>query len=349
MDEHAVNVDEPEGSITGSAPGSRAWINRTVLITGCSGFIGGVASATLVAAGAAVVGLIRNPAKDSFLTRTGLDRHERMILLAGDLRDQDYVRDAIASHRVDTVLHLAGEAILSKSDGRDTYVLNTAMTDNLLQAIAGHRPDAVFVLASTDMVYGPGSRRPFEETMHPRPHNPYAQSKLESEMLVARYVEQGDTVAGIVRLSNVYGGGDMNFSRLIPSTVCRLLAGETPTLRSDGQSIRDFIHVDDVVSGLMDFSATLSAGKMNGEVCNLAAGRSVRVVDVVAQLLDAAACPERIPEFGPPDARADAERHTSIDKASRLLHWAPRISLQQGLARTLDWYKKAGFKSTGKG
>ena len=347
MSEYAALEGGSEVFTTGSTRGLRVWSNRTVLVTGCSGFIGGVVSAALIAAGATVVGLVRNPAKDCYLTLTGLDRHERMLMITGDLLDQEYVHNAIANHSVDAVLHLAGEAILGKDDDADVYVLNTVATGNLLRAIANIRPNAVFVLASTDMVYGPGSRQPFEEAMLPQPHNSYAQSKYEAEMLVARYVEQGDIIAGIIRLSNVYGGGDLNFSRLIPGTIRRVLAGETPMLHSDGRSIRDFIHVDDVVRGFLDFSAALKAGNLNGEVINLAAGRSVRVMDVVTQLLDAAACSERVLKLGPPDLCADVQRYTSIENARRQLHWAPQISLKQGLAQTIDWYENTGFKSTG--
>ena len=321
------------------------WSERCVLITGCSGFIGGILAEALLASGATVVGMLRDPAKDCYLTRSEIDKNKRFTSASGDLRDEQYVDDVFSKHPVDAVFHLAGEAILGKDGGSDAYSQNRTVTQNLLLALKAHRQSASFLQASTDMVYGPGSARPFDESMEPQPHNPYAQSKRDSEMLVARHVEHEDLVAGIVRLSNVYGGGDTNLSRLIPGIVCQILAGEAPVLRSDGQSVRDFVHVIDVVHALMTLSNELSRGNQNGEIYNIASGQSVRVLDLVNEMLKAAACEDREPILGVPDSQADAQRHVSINKAHSCLGWEPQISLSRGIAMTINWYENAGFVS----
>lgn len=316
-----------------------------MLLTGCSGFIGGISAESLLRQGARAIGLMREPGKDCYLTRSGLD--QRMSICSGDLGDPQYVQAAVAEHAVDAVLHLAGKAILGRGDSAEAYAINTLATHNLLEALRRHRPHAVFVLASTDMVYGPGSSRPFDERMRPRPHNPYAQSKYESELLAERYAQTHDIAVGIVRLSNVYGRGDMNFSRLVPGAIRTLLTGQRLKLRSDGQSIRDFVHVDDVVRGLLAFADALIAGRLRGDVCNLAAGQSVRVVDLVLWLLQATGRPDLAPELGPPEVGADTERRCSIAKADRHLGWSPLVNLHQGLAWTADWYNNAGFGKQG--
>lgn len=318
------------------------WSSQTVLVTGCSGFIGGNLSGTLLKAGANVVGLSRNPYKDCYLTRVGLHRHERMTLICADLYDLAHVKNSLASIPVDAIFQCAGEAILGNKTGPSGYSINTTSTSNLLLAARESSPGATFLLASSDMVYGPGSSRPFVETMPPGPHNPYGTSKFESEERVAEFVERGDILAGVIRLSNVYGGGDMNLSRLVPGLVCQLLSGGRPKLRSDGQSVRDFLHIDDAVRGFLMFAEALRLEKFNGEVFNIASGSSVRVIDLVNYALTAAAVEDWSPPLGPPDRQADAQRHVSIQKAGEKLKWIPEVTLEHGIKQTFEWYDRNG-------
>lgn len=310
-----------------------------VLVTGISGFVGGIAARDLLAQGAGVIGVMRDPDKACLLNQAGMAQH--VAVHRGDLKSVEDLRAVFASHHIDAVLHLAGEAILGKDQSQGAYNSNAAITLNLLETLQDDAPETALLLASSDMVYGPGSGRPFEEDMPPRPHNPYARSKLESEQLLQRFAEQHPAPVGIVRLSNVYGGGDFNFSRLIPGIASTIASGHQPSMRSDGQSVRDFVHVDDVVRGMLIFLSRLMAGEMRGQICNLAAGRSVRVIEVVIQLLAAAGRQDLYPRLGEPDEGGDRERWVSVQKAERLLGWTPEVDLGEGLAETMDWYQTA--------
>jgi len=315
----------------------------TVLVTGAHGFVASHLVGALLARGDAVRVLDRPDPRLADVggpRRSGLDLlglREEIELAEGDLRDAEAVDSAVAG--CDSVFHLAAQTIVgvARESPAATFEVNVRGAWNVFEACREHEVARV-VFASSDKAYGTSPRLPYLEDFPLRGANPYDASKAAADTIARSYAHAYGVPLAVTRFANVYGGGDLNFSRLIPETVIAVLEGRPPLIRSDGTPERDFLYVDDAVAAYLAIAGALDAGTATGEAFN-AGGEKPHSVREVVNLIAAGAGIE--PEYlgvGTPDGEIDRQ-HVDSTKLRELTGWRPRAELPDGLHRTLEWYR----------
>jgi len=319
---------------------------RSVLVTGAYGLLGSSLCRALSDRGDRVVALARHVRPHSPLA---LDRAP-IASVCGDVCDGSFVAETLGEHAVDTVVHLAaqvlvGEAMLTPVS---TFEVNVRGTWTVLEACRRHGVTRV-VVASTDKVYGAGGQLPFHEGMPLYPRFPYESSKAAADLIARSYWESFGLPVAVTRFANIYGGGDLNPSRLIPEVIAAVLEDRRPVLRSDGRDERDYLHVDDAVSAYLAILAALDATLVDGgsgvgacgEAFNAGTGQAHSVLDIVS-LVGRLSGREVSPEIrGPGTPRGEISRLlVDSSKLQRLTGWSPAVGLEEGLHRTIDWYRR---------
>ncbi len=274
--------------------------------------------------------------------RSGLDLlgiREEVELVEADLRDAEAVAAAVEGS--DSVFHLAAQTIVgvARDSPLETFEVNVQGAWNVFEACRVHAVARV-VFASSDKAYGASPELPYREDFPLCAAYPYDASKAAADTIARSYATAYGLPLAVTRFANVYGGGDLNFSRLIPETVIALLDGRAPVIRSDGSPERDFLHVDDAVSAYLAIAGALDDGAV-GEAFNAGGERPHSVREVVG-LIAAAAGAGVEPDFqgqGNPDGEIDRQFVDSA-KLRELTGWHPRVALEDGLKATLDWYRK---------
>jgi CDP-glucose 4,6-dehydratase len=311
-----------------------------VLFTGAQGFIGSWVAERLLDEGAQVLVLDRPPGEPSRFVLRGL--HERCTAVAADLLDTASLRAAIEEHGVQAVFHLAASAIVGSAatSPLGTYEVNVRGTWNLLEAcrVADESP-ARIVVASTDKAYGVHERLPYREDHALQPRYPYDASKACADIIARSYAHTFGLPVAVTRLGNVFGGGDFNFSRLIPGTIRALLAGERPVIRSSGLMQRDFLYAEDAVTAYLAVAESLDRPELRGRAWNASIGRSTSVLALVTRLVE-------ISGLGlEPDVRGQGTPHGEIERQwldcgaiAADLGWTPEWDMQRGLQATFEWY-----------
>jgi CDP-glucose 4,6-dehydratase len=316
------------------------------LVTGGHGFVGSHLAAALLAAGWGVRVLDRPGPRRTDL---GGPRPSGLELLGvggevelreADLLEAGQVASAVAD--CDAVFHLAAQTIvgIASRSPRDTYEVNVRGSWNVFEACREHAVRTV-VFASSDKAYGTAPELPYREDFPLRGAFPYDASKAAAEVIARGYAVAGGLPLAVTRFANVYGGGDLNFTRLVPEAARALCEGRAPEIRSDGSPRRDFIHVDDAVAAYLAIAAALRSGAAApGEAFNAGGDRPHSVREVVEELARAAGGGVA-PSWGPGVPPGEiADQYLDSTKLRRLTGWAPRVGLPEGLARTLEWYRE---------
>jgi CDP-glucose 4,6-dehydratase len=315
------------------------------LVSGAHGFVGSHLALALLERGDEVRVLDRPAPR---LADVGGERLSGLDLLGfrgevelveADLRDAEAVGEAIAG--VDAVFHLAAQTIvgIARESPLETFEVNVGGAWNVFEACRAHGVERV-VFASSDKAYGSSSELPYREDFPLRGTYPYDASKAAADTIARSYATAYGLPLAVTRFANVYGGGDLNFSRLIPETVVAVLDGRAPAIRSDGSPERDFLHVDDAVSAYLAIAGALEDGAV-GEAFN-AGGEHPHSVREVVGLIAAAAGTGIEPDFrgaGNPDGEIDRQFVDST-KLRELTGWRPEVALGDGVRRTLEWYRE---------
>lgn len=316
-----------------------------VLVSGAHGFVGSHLARALLERGDAVRALDRPAPRIADVggeRRSGLDllgiRGEVEVVEA-DLRDAGAVATAVEG--ADSVFHLAAQTIVgvARRAPLETFEINVQGAWNVFEACRAHEVARV-VFASSDKAYGQSPELPYREDFPLRAAYPYDASKAAADTIARSYANAYGLPLAVTRFANIYGGGDLNFSRLIPETVVALLEGRPPVIRSDGSPERDFLHVDDAVSAYLAIASALGNGAA-GEAFN-AGGERPHSVREVVELIVGAAGGEVKADFqgtGNPDGEIDRQFVDST-KLRELTGWRPQVGLEDGLSRTLDWYRE---------
>lgn len=315
------------------------WRDRPTLVTGATGLVGGWLVARLVEGGADVVCLVRDAVPRSLLVRSGLI--DRVKVVRGDVRDQATLERALGEHEVDTVFHLAAQTIVGIANRNpvSTFEANIQGTWALLEACRRSPLVRQVVAASSDKAYGEQPVLPYDEAMPLQGKHPYDVSKSCSDLIAATYANTYGTPVAITRCGNFYGGGDLNWNRIVPGTIRSALRGQRPVIRSDGTLIRDYFYVEDGAEAYMTLAETMAGDRSHvGEAYNFSDELQVNVLDLVRAIL------RHLRSDLEPDVRNEAtheipHQHLSAAKARRVLDWSPRFGLEQGLARTIAWYR----------
>lgn len=320
----------------GDRPGG-GWAGRTVLITGCSGFLGGWLARALELRGARVLGLVQ-PGK------TVVHEPDKVAFepVVGDVRDIATLAAVFRDHAVSVVFHLAALAVpsLSRGDPLRAFEVNTRGTWNLLEAARGTASMPQVVLVSTDSVYGESKGPPFTETMAMAPEFPYEASKACAEITARCYVATYGMQLAIARFCNVYGPGDTTSSRLIVSAIDAALGGRRMLLHGDGSSMRNYLYVDDAVAALIDLAERLSQPDFAGTVINFCDEMSYSVMDVVGRVFEQTGEAALSPILGTGALAEISIKLASAAKARAVLGWRPAVSLDEGLRRTIAWHRE---------
>jgi len=316
------------------------WAGTRVLFTGAQGFIGSWVAERLLDEGAQVLVLDRPSAELSRYRMRGL--HERCTPVSADLLDMASLRVALDEHAVSAVFHLAATAIVGSAtiSPLNTFEVNVRGTWNLLEACrTADDPPRRIVVASTDKAYGVHEQLPYREDHALQPRYPYDASKACADMIARCYTHTFGLPVAVTRFANVFGGGDVNFSRLIPGTIRALLAGERPVIRSNGLMERDFLYAEDAVSAYLAVAASLDQHELRGRAWNAGIGTAVTVLEVVQRLIAIAGVDVE------PDVRGRGTPHGELARQwldcgaiSERLGWAPAWSLERGLQATYRWY-----------
>jgi len=320
-----------------TAPGF--WRARPTLVTGGTGLLGGWLTRRLVDDGADVVCLVRDWVPQSELVASGSLARVRTV--RGDVRDQALLERILGEYEIDTVFHLAAQTIVGVAQRNpvSTFESNIQGTWSLLEACRRSPRVKSIVVASSDKAYGDQERLPYDEETPLQGKHPYDVSKSCADLIAHSYAVSYGLPVAITRCGNFYGGGDLNWNRLVPGTIRSVLHGERPVIRSDGTLVRDYFYVEDGVGANVRLAEALRARpELAGEGFNFSNEIQVTVLDLVRRILS------HMGSSLEPDVRNEAtheikHQYLSAAKARRLLDWAPSFELDAGLERTVTWYR----------
>ena len=315
------------------------WLDRPVFVTGGSGLVGSWLVQRLVDCGADVVCLVRDWVPQSEMFRTGLG--ERVRIVPGDVRDQKLLERALGEYEVDTVIHLAAQAIVGVANRNpvSTFETNIAGTWSLLEACRRSPRVKSIVVASSDKAYGDHDQLPYQESAPLAGQHPYDVSKSCADLIAHTYAVTYGLPVAITRCGNFYGGGDLNWNRIVPGTVRAVIRGQQPVIRSDGQFVRDYFYVEDGAAAYMLLAQQLMEHpELRGEAFNFSNELQITVLDLVEEILELMNC-EVEPRVMNQATHEIRHQYMSAEKARRMLDWRPMFTLEQGLVRTIQWYK----------
>lgn len=316
------------------------WKDRPTFVTGGTGLVGGWLVRRLVEAGADVTCLVRDWVPRSMLLDEG--DLARVTIVRGDVRDQALLERAIGEYEIDTVIHLAAQTIVGIANRNPVSTLetNVAGTWALLEACRRSPRVRQIVLASSDKAYGDQPDLPYDESTPLQGRHPYDVSKSCSDLIGQMYATSFGLPVTITRCGNFFGGGDLNWNRLVPGTIRSVLRGERPIIRSDGQYIRDYFYVEDGADAYMTLAEALAGDRsLAGSAFNFSNEAQVSVLELVARIL------RLMDSTLEPDVRNEATgeirlQYLSAALARERLGWAPRFTLDEGLTRTIAWYRR---------
>ena len=316
------------------------WAGRRVLVTGATGIVGYWLVKALVDYKAHVVALVRNPNPRSALYYSGLI--DKVEVAAGRLEDFHCLHDTINRYEIEVVFHLGAQTIVQTANRAplQTFEANVRGTYNLLEACRDLDPMvSAIVIASSDKAYGDVETLPYTETMPLNGKHPYDVSKSCTDLISISYHHSYGLPVSVTRCGNIYGGCDLNWSRIVPGTIRAFLDGDRPVIRSDGQALRDYIYVKDVVRAYIAVAEQLSREEVRGEAFNFSTDKPLRVLEVVKAVQDVMACGHIEPDVQNTASREIAEQHLSSSKAHEILNWSAQFDLREGLQETVDWYR----------
>jgi CDP-glucose 4,6-dehydratase len=316
------------------------WRDRPVLVTGATGLVGAWLTRRLVEVGAEVVCLVRDWVPQSELVRS--TTLERVKVAQGDIRDRDALERIIGEYETDTVIHLAAQTIVGIANRNpiSTFETNIQGTWNLLEACRRSPGVRSIVIASSDKAYGDQKILPYSEEAPLQGRHPYDVSKSCADLLALTYAKTYEAPVAITRCGNFYGGGDLNWNRIVPGTIRSALRGERPVIRSDGQYVRDYFYVEDGAAAYMLLAEQLYCRKeLRGQAFNFSNELQVTVLELVYQIL-AAMDSDLEPEVRNEASNEIGRQYLSAERARRALDWSPMFTLEEGLTRTIAWYKE---------
>jgi CDP-glucose 4,6-dehydratase len=318
---------------------SHFWRDRPTFVTGGTGLVGSWLVKQLCEAGADVVCLVRDwiPESELFASKTAT----KVKIVRGDVRDGATLERALGEHEIDTVLHLAAQTTVPVANRNplSTFETNIAGTWALLEATRRTPTVKQFVLASSDKAYGVHAKLPYDEDAPLIGRYPYDVSKSCADLIAQAYAATYGTRVGITRCGNFYGGGDLNWNRIVPGTIRSVLRNQRPIIRSDGKFVRDYFYVEDGAAAYMLLAEKLAADpKLAGQAFNFSNEIEVTVLEIVNRILKA------MGSTLVPDVRNEASAEIPLQsltagKARRMLGWKPMYELDEGMKRTIAWYQ----------
>jgi CDP-glucose 4,6-dehydratase len=315
------------------------WLDRPTYVTGGTGLVGSWLVKRLIEAGADVVCLVRDWVPQSEMVRKGWI--EQVKTVRGDIGDRALQERVLGEYEVDTVIHLAAQTIVTIANRNpvSTFETNIAGTWNLLEACRRSPKVKQVVVASSDKAYGDQPTLPYSESTPLQGQHPYDVSKAAADLIAHTYAKSYDLPVVITRCGNFYGGGDLNWNRIIPGTIRSILRGQRPIIRSDGNYVRDYFYVEDGAAAYMLLAEALAQRlELKGQAFNFSNEVQITVKEIV----------DRILMLMGSDLEADIRnevtneihhQYLSARNAREILHWQPLFTLEEGLQKTIHWYE----------
>ena len=329
----SVEIVKVQGSAT-------YWSGKRVLVTGASGMVGSWLTQWLASSGAYTVAFIADTDPQSELVRSGT--MNKVSVVNGRLENYDDVERAINNHEVDSIFHLGAQPIVGAADRapRHTFESNIQGTWNLLDACRVLSPLVKrIVVASSDKAYGTQPILPYTEDMSMNGDHPYEVSKSCTDLISTTYARTYGTPVTIARCGNIYGGGDLNWNRIVPGTFRSLLRGEQPVLRSDGTFVRDYLHVDDIVSAYLTLGEQTDKPEFAGQGFNFSDESPLTVMQIYKAICEAAGRKDTEPLILNAASSEIKDQYLDSTKAHNVLGWRASVTLEAGLKRSFDWYR----------
>jgi CDP-glucose 4,6-dehydratase len=323
-----------------AAAPTASWHDTRVLVTGATGLVGSWLVQRLLDAGADVVCLVRDAVPRSSLLVSGAI--DRCVVVRGDVTDQALLERTLGEYEVSTVFHLAAQTVVGVANRNpvSTFESNIAGTWSLLEACRRSPLVESIVVASSDKAYGDQPVLPYDEEMPLQGRHPYDVSKSCTDLIAASYAHTYDLPVVITRCGNFFGGGDLNWNRLVPGVIRDVRRGRSPVIRGDGTHIRDYLYVEDGAAAYMLLAARLKIDRqLRGRAYNISADHVMSARAFAERLVEA------MGETFPLDIRGTAsgeirEQRLDSSRARRELGWQPAFDLETAVARTIAWYDR---------
>lgn len=315
------------------------WRDRRVFVTGGTGLVGGWLLERLVALDADVVALVRDWVPGARMVSLGLQ--DKVTVVRGDVRDQALLERVLGEYEIDIVLHLAAQTIVGIANRNpiSTFETNIAGTWALLEAARRSPTVKATVIASSDKAYGSVPDLPYVESTPMRGEHPYDVSKSCADLIAQSYAKTWGLPVAITRCGNFFGGGDLNWNRIIPGTIRSLIRGERPIVRSDGKFVRDYIYVEDAADSYLHLAEALrNDTKLAGEAFNFSTGKPMSVLEIV-EAIRAAMKSDLQPVILNEASNEIREQYLDSSKAHERLKWQAKFGLKDGLPKTIAWYR----------
>ena len=317
------------------------WRERNVFVTGASGLLGSWMTGELVRRGARVTCLVRDWVPESRLMEPGLLSRVRTV--RGELEDYQLLLRALNEYEIDTVFHLGAQTIVGTASrsALSTFEANIRGTWNLLEAAkaCGKLMQRVIV-ASSDKAYGSHDVLPYTEDAPLQGRFPYDVSKSCTDLIAFSYYHTYRLPVAVTRCGNLFGGGDLNFNRLIPGTIRSALMDEAPIIRSDGTFIRDYFYVRDAVDAYLQLAERLPGEAFVGEAFNFGTETPMSVVDLVDRILALMGKTHLRPRILNEASHEIPKQYLDCSKARRLMDWRPSFTMDEGLTEAIEWYRE---------
>ncbi|MEW4194288.1 GDP-mannose 4,6-dehydratase [Bacillus altitudinis] len=315
------------------------WKGKNVFVTGCTGLLGSYLVKELIDQGANVTGLVRDQVPRSNLYQGS--QFEKMNVVQGALEDMQTIERALGEYEIDTVFHLAAQAIVGVANRHpvSTFEANILGTWNVLEACRRQPLIKRVIVASSDKAYGDQEQLPYDEDMPLNGKHPYDVSKSCADLISHTYYNTYGLPVCITRCGNLYGGGDLNFNRIIPQTIQLVLEGKAPEIRSDGTFIRDYFYIEDAVKAYLLLAEKMEEKGLAGEAFNFSNEIQLTVLELVDKILKAMSS-ELKPRILNQGTHEIKHQYLSAEKARKLLDWKPDYSIDEGLEKTIEWYRE---------
>jgi CDP-glucose 4,6-dehydratase len=316
------------------------WKGKRVFVTGATGLMGGWLVKALLRENAEVVVLVRDQAPKSMLVAEGI--LPKITVVSGDLESPPTMQRAIAEYEPHTVFHLAAQPLVgvAKKDPVGTLRANVMGTWNVLEACRLSGGSNV-VVASSDKAYGASENLPYRETHPLQGRYPYDVSKSCTDLIAQMYAATYGLKTAIARCGNLFGGGDLNFSRTIPGVIKATLDGEPFVIRSDGKFVRDFLYVKDAAESYLTLGERLAEdASVSGEAFNFSIGERLTVLDIVNMTLRIMGRTDLTPVIQNIASSEIREQYLDASKARTMLGWEPKYAMEQAIEETVAWYRE---------
>ena len=315
------------------------WALKNILITGGSGFLGSYIIEKLVPKEANIIAIVRDHLPKSRLFYK--DLNEKITIVNGDISDYRLVERTLNEYEIGVVFHLAAQTIVQIANRApiSTFESNIKGSWNIFEASRNIETVERIIVASSDKAYGEKKNLPYNELDSLNAKHPYDLSKAITDLLAQGYYSTYGLPVGITRCGNLYGGGDLNFNRIVPQTIRSILYNQNPEIRSDGTFLRDYFYVEDAADSYIILAENLLEKKLEGQAFNFGTGKPVSVLELVEKILAISGNKTLKPIIKNTAKGEIKDQYLDCSKAFKTFDWKPAHTVEMGLRKSFEWYK----------